>query len=228
MTSQSQSIDKTPKNNGNNGIDIDLLTQNLSDDLKPQRLMYKPALRTYYAFAAMLSYIAAFIFIFHVRDDIILQLEQGTYLAELSLCLSLSLAAAYGVNLLSVPDMYGRKYFLIVPMVLFAAFCGMLAYRFISPALSMEYPGFHHCVTEGAVFATAPVLFATYLLKRGRTTRPMLSGAMVLMAAAPLGWGALRITCASSDVSHLFFHHFLPFLLIGIVLSLVSRKLYSW
>jgi hypothetical protein len=200
----------------------------LSGRLEPVRPLPHPVVRAFAWFLCALLYFGAAISFIGIRGDIAAKMGQAAYVNELGFSLMLAVSAVLCSGWLAVPDMRGQKWMLAVPFSFCAAAIVWFATVFALETVEMPHPHWHKCVTDSLLMGGLPVFSLLLLVRRGNTTHPRLSALMNILAVGALGWAGLRITCASDAVGHIMSFHFLPFLVVGIVLSLFARKLYAW
>jgi len=162
------------------------------------------------------------------RHDLIEKLTDPIFLTEVVLILSLSFSAALASAYLRVPDGGQHKFVLALTYVLcavVAVFIGreVLLHEALWPALS-----FSKCMLDAIFTGVFPVVFMMLMMRGQKTTRPVLCGFLNAVAAGSIGYLGLRLTCGSDAISHVCFYHIIPFVLLGIVIGVLARRLYRW
>jgi hypothetical protein len=162
------------------------------------------------------------------RHDLIEKLTDAIFLTEVVLILSLSFSAALASAYLRVPDGEQHKYVLAFTYILgavVAVFIGreIFLHEALWPALS-----FSKCMLDAIFTGVFPVVFMMLMMRGQKTTRPVLCGSLNALAAGSIGYLGLRLTCGSDAVSHVCFYHIIPFVLLGIVIGVLARRLYRW
>lgn len=212
----------------NNDDVLNDVVANLTEDLSEIKPLRHPILRMLPWVLVSVLYISACIYIIGIRYDMEDKLVQISYISEIVLCLMLALAAAVSSAYLSVPDHYGKKILPYLPIIGFAVFCFYYAYSMFSGTFYMPALEWHYCMEDGLLMVGVPVIMMIIIMRKGATTRPTLLATNNIIATGLLGWAGLRVTCSADDLGHLFMYHFVPFLVLGIILTISSRVLYKW
>ncbi len=208
---------------------IEKLVDTLSNELSPVEPMPHPLKIAMPWFFGAVLYIALAIIVLGFRPDFFeSKILQVSYVLELALLVGISMSAAFCSLWLTVPDMRGEKWMLYIPVVGFSAF---LLWHGVRMGME-EYiiPGirFHPCHIEALIFGVLPAMALLFLSSRGNTTHPVLLSFMNILAVGALGYTGLRITCVSDDIGHLFADHFVPYFLLGVVVTFIGRRIYRW
>ena len=201
---------------------------NLTDDLGEVKPLRHPLIRMLPWFAVTTAYIALIINMIGIRYDFEDKLAQIPYVSELVLCLFLAITAAMSSAYLSVPDFYNKKFLPYLPLAGFGVFCAYYGFSILSTSFYMPEFTWHYCMEDGLLMVGVPILMMIIIMRKGATTRPILMASNNIIAAGLLGWAGLRITCAADDLGHLFMYHFVPFIALGVILTLSARALYKW
>lgn len=204
------------------------LIQSLSDELIPVRCMKHPFLRVlpWFIFAGV--YVAASIVYLGMRGDMFEKLADPYFVFEMVMMFALSISAALASVWLCVPDMRGQKWMLAVPLTLFSGFIVWTALRFNMERYSMPDVHWHKCMTEAIIFGLIPGIAMSVLSMRGKTTRPFTLAFMNALSIGGLGYIGLRITCGSENIGHISFYHIFPYMVFGIIISMIGRYIYRW
>lgn len=163
------------------------------------------------------------------RDDLGEKVQNPLFLFETGLTLMIALTAAIASFWLCVPDMRGRTWLLSVPVTLTAVF--VFLYALMLMAGSDDYTfraGFAKCAGDGLLFGAVPALALVFLSRKGATTRPYWMAFMNMLSVGALGLTVLRFTCGGDAPLHIAVYHFLPFIVLGILLGTVARRVYDW
>ncbi|MGH1404891.1 MAG: NrsF family protein [Alphaproteobacteria bacterium] len=208
--------------------DIDTLVDTLSNELSAVEPMPHPLMRVLPWFCGAVLYITFAILVLGFRPDFFDKVIQISYMAELTLLVFISMSAAFCSLWLTVPDMRGAKWMLYIPVVAFSAFLVWHGIRMGMEEYVIPHMRFHPCHIEAFIFGVLPAIALLFLSSKGNTTHPILLSFMNILAVGSLGYTGLRITCVSDDIGHLFADHFLPYILLGIVVTFVGRRIYRW
>lgn len=204
------------------------MIDNLVQGLVPVKTLGNPVLHGAPWVIVSAAYIGICSLIIGVRADIADKMQDLSFLVENGLSFFVSVSAAVALMLLRVPDMRGKAWVSGVPFVFLTAFLLQTAGRAWEEGVYM--PGLHWdvCFAKALVMAIVPAAGLGYLLRRGCTTHPYMSAVMTLMSFSTLSYIGLRFTCPVDTVGHSFVLHFFPFLVVGVVLCAMARRLYKW
>lgn len=206
----------------------DSLIASLSDDLAEVKPMSHP-IRRVALWAVIAALYTVFIMaLFVIRPDFSTKLQDANYVFELMHILAISISAMLCSSWLCVPDMRGQKWLLAVPTTLFVTFMIQIILRISMEIHDVPKLYLHHCVTDSVVFGVIPALLIVLLSIKGKTTHPFAMSFMNALAVGSLGYLGLRVVCMSDNIGHLYTYHLLPYILFGIVISIVGRRIYRW
>ncbi|MBI4030750.1 MAG: DUF1109 family protein [Proteobacteria bacterium] len=207
---------------------IGALIENLGQRLNPVRPLRHPALRVMPVFILVAAWIAAAVLFIGIRHDIFEKIAEGTYLFELILSLGVVGTAMAAAAWLAVPDIREQGWILTPPLTLMLVLFLWILVRTYGEGFHLPSVEWSGCAVDGMLMGFVPVAALIVLTKRGASTHPYLESLMIVMAVMALGWVGLRITCASDDLGHCFFFHFMPFAVAGAVMGALARHLYRW
>lgn len=211
-----------------NEQDTEKLIDELAGELKPVKRVLNPLIYISPWIVIALAYLAGVIHFLGVRMDIEEKLAQSEFLFEFGLSSAISLFAAYAAGFLAIPDMREKKWLLTVPTTLFGVFMFWILTKAIADGFTV--PGFHwhHCFSDALLMAFVPIATLSLLIRKGATTKPGWMAFMSILAVGGMGWMAMRISCMDDDIGHTMIHHFMPFVLIAVLLGVLARRLYRW
>lgn len=209
----------------------DSLIDSLTDDLKPVKRLLHPYARILPWIFVAIVYLAGIANFLGIRMDIMDKLHEAPFLFEMVLASLIAITGAYAAGLSTIPDMRSQQWFMAVPATQAGIFLIFVICTLIAEGTdhhSLPRLAMHHCFSDGLLIAFVPIIMLILLVKRGATTHPNLSSFMSILSVGALGWMTLRLTCGSDNLGHMFLHHFGPYLLLGIILGLLARRLYRW
>jgi hypothetical protein len=208
---------------------VESLIDRLSSELEPVKPSLNPLLITFPWLALSVLYFITAVSFIGIRFNLAEKVSDLNFLFEIGLMLGLSVSAAIGSAFLTIPDMRGKKWILAIPLVLVSVFLFWIAVQlYIEGASNFKYFHLHPCIKEGLSLVVLPVFALVLLTRKGATTRPNVMSFMNTLAVGSLGWVALRFTCANDTIGHLFMFHFTPFVIVGVLLAMLARRLYRW
>lgn len=206
----------------------DDLIKSLGADLKPVKPLGCPARRTlpWVAFSAL--YVAIIVHYVGMRPDLAAMLKDGMFLFEIILVGIAALFTAAASVYMSVPDMCGQKWLKPTALSLTGVFFLWVLTQWFSHGMPLPAAHWDHCLNEAAIVALLPIAMLIYITKRGTTTTPILMSLMNITCVGALAYIALRLTCMSNDIGHIFIFHVVPFLVLGTLFGMLARKIYKW
>lgn len=209
--------------------DVELLIEQLSQgvtSVTPAVHPYKQCLKWMAGFA---SYLAALLFFFLPRPDLMEKLSSPLYLAEI-ISLSLIVAStALTSALLGFPDMLQKKAMLWTPVSSFAVFVAviMLAYAMDTPPA----PAPEHemlCTLCLTLFSLLPAIWMFATLRKYATIHTSLSGYIATLCAFSVSALTLRLSEETDSISHIITWHYVPMLLISVAGIIAGKRLLKW
>lgn len=164
-----------------------------------------------------------------MRHDVSEFLYDPSILYEIVLIIVMGMAATLSASYLMVPDMKGQKWLLSVPTTLLGAFSIWMIISFMDQGYkSDELHILGRCLFDGVIYASLPAFFIVYIVRRGASVHQWWLTAMSVLSVACMGWVSLRFVCSVDNATHIFIDHIFPFTIIGLVLALLSKRLFSW
>ncbi len=212
----------------NENQNTDSLISSLSEELTEVKVLAHPLQRALPWIVFAVLYVSFAVAVLGVRGDIITKIAEPLFIFEILIVFTMSLAAALCSLWMCVPDMRGQKWIISVPITLFFVFLCHFGLKMVMDNYAMPALHFHNCQREALIFGVIPAIAILYLSIRGNTVQPILLSFMNILAVGGIGYIALRISCASDNIGHLGMHHLLPYIIMGIIITLVGRKLYRW
>ncbi len=208
--------------------DFNHLIDQLEDDLEPVKPMASPLQRTVIWFFAGIFSIILVGALMGFRMDLGEKAMDAIFLAELGLIIILSASAAYASAWLSLPDGAEKSKIIIIPYLTVTVALLLIGYEIVQHGFELKNFEIHHCIIDAFAMGTIPVILMIWMMRQGAPTRPVLSALTNMIAAGGIGYIGLRITCGSDAIGHMCAYHIFPFVLAGLLLGLVARKLYHW
>lgn len=208
--------------------DIEALIEELTDNLSPVKSVLRPvALITPWLLVG-LAYVAAVLHFLGIRMDWRDKLAETAFVFEMGLAGLIAVISAYVAGWLAVPDMRAKQWLLAVPATLFLCFMLWVMCALITEgSVSFQFD-WRHCFSSALLMAFIPVASLTLLARRGATTRPGWMAFVSILAVGAIGWITLRLTCTADNIGHTMALHFLPYILLAVLLGALARRLYRW
>ena len=204
------------------------LIEELSEELTEVKVVRNPLELSMFWSLLAITYIAVVIVVLGVRGDIDHKIHDPVYIFELLHVIAISLSAAICSSCLCIPDIRGQRWMLAIPTSLFAAFITWVSLRLGLESYDMSGFSWGHCHSDSIAFGAIPAFMILFFSMRGKTTHPHMMSLMNILSVGAVGYLGLRITCASDDIGHLLGFHILPYLLFGIVITIVGKRIFRW
>jgi hypothetical protein len=208
---------------------IDKLIGSLATDLKPVRPEVSPAVILLRWLVASLLWLLAMHYFFGTRDDLTQRLTSLLFSTEIISLSLIIITCAISVTYLSYPDQRQKPWIIYLPVIPVFSFIIIMYVALMNdvPHPPSEEPGYM-CLLCIMAFSSVPSFVIFRELKKQATTKPMLAGALAMVASTALGCLALRICEQYDDVAHTIIWHYLPILGFSFIGLLVGRKLLKW
>lgn len=204
------------------------LIDELVEGLEPVKCMDHPykAVVMWLLFAGF--YVGAVLYYMGMRSDLVIKINDPTYLFEFLLITLTSLGGVICSSWMCIPDMRCQNWLISSTLTLFSVLCGWLVLHMVFEQEYMEHMHYSRCMIDSLIFGIVPAIAIVLFSMRGNTTHPKLMVLMNTIGVAGIGYLALRLTCGCDNIWHILLHHSLPFVLLGGGIALVGRKYYRW
>jgi hypothetical protein len=205
------------------------LIDTLCSEHKPVKRPLPPLLRALILTLISCAYVAAMVLLVGLRPDIGLKLKEHEFLFEIIVMGAMAITAGISFFLLCIPDVAKKKWVISVPLTLlgvYAVWCGIHCMH-----EGMDFQPIHwtHCLTESLFMAGIPALvLAIFVYSRHATTHPRLMALMGVLTIAGYAYIGMRFTCMVDTAMHAISYHILPFIIAGLVLGMLARRLLRW
>lgn len=206
------------------------LLETLVKDLTPVRPR-RPAWQLVLVWSIFPILSALFVLWFrHVRSDVSLKMTDMMFMTENTLMLAASIMAAYTALWLSVPSLHVPRLAKATGVAAVGCWAVLLVYAGVHISaselthhLQQELMDPHGCISCIMLLALLPSAVLFYMCRRAAPLRPLTTGFFILLANGSFLALVTRYTCALDYFPHLFFAHFMPVMVLG-VLGLVAGR----
>lgn len=209
--------------------DIDKTIDQLCTHLKPVKCC-NPTRNSLLWILLAVCYTSAVALTIGFRENIIESMGREDFIFELLLAFSIALSASFMTFWVSIPDCGKYKKFMAIPLTLLA-----VQFMWISDRVFFEGVGdirenwLTHCWMNTVLHTSLPALAVILLVRKsGATVMPCLLATYALIAVTEFGWIGMRLVCPKDNVGEAYLLNFLPFVIIGVVLGFVAKKLFRW
>lgn len=208
--------------------DLDALIGNLTSELCPVQCLGHPFRCAVMWVGLTVIYEALVVMIFGLRPDIALKIADLHFLFETGLVLAVGLSAAMASAWLCIPDMRGLRWLAALPISGVAIFFFWAFLNLVTGGDVVSVPHLGRCFASAALSSLVPMAALVFMMRRGSTTSPVLSGVMNILAVGCAGYVGLRLICTTEGIGHDLAYHVFPFMLLGAVIGLFARWIYRW
>lgn len=207
---------------------IDQTIQALCGDLKPVKCV-NPLWRALLWILLVVTYTSAVALTIGLRENIADAMNREDFIFELLLSFGIGISASLMTFWLSIPDCDRYKKYLAVPLTLLAVqFVWMLDRLYFEGMGDVRDNWLSHCWMNTALHTTLPAIAVILLVRRGATVMPGFLAVFAVLAVSEFGWIGMRLVCPRDNVGEAYFLNFMPYVVIGVVAGLVSRKIFRW
>lgn len=209
--------------------DIDKTINQLCDGLKP----VKPCCPTRNGLLWILlvvCYTSAVALTIGFRENIAESMGREDYVFEIMLAFAIAISASLVTFWISIPGCDKRKKFMPVPLTLLAVqFVWMLERLYFEGIGDIRDNWLSHCWMNTALHTTLPALAVILLVRKsGATVMPCWMATFALISVTEFGWIGMRLVCPRDNIGEAYLLNFLPYVVLGVVVGFVAKKLFRW
>lgn len=216
------------KNNKENQCPEDLISK-LSADLEECRPLKHPIKRMApWVIIATLYVALVAVWGIGLRTDILDMLSQNSrFQLDIGLAAMVYLSSGFVLGWVNLPDMRQQPWVISIPMVFIGLFIANILFRLFTETLAD--PDFDMmCFPHSVLLTVIPLGYLIFLIRKGCPACHKKSALFATMAISAIGWIGLRFTSPIDHMVHIFFVQFIPFIALGILLGVLSAKLFRW
>ncbi|MAY99650.1 MAG: hypothetical protein CMH32_03890 [Micavibrio sp.] len=205
------------------------LISKLSGDLEPCEPLKHPLKRMapWVIIASLYVALVAF-FGIGVRPDIWdMLIHNHRFQLDIGLATMIYLSSGFVLGWVNLPDMRQQPWVVAIPVVFLVLFIGNILFRLFTENLAN--PNYDMICFPHSVYLTViPLGYLIFLIRKGCPACHKKSALFATIAISAIGWIGLRFTSPIDHMVHIFFVQFLPFIALGILLGILSAKLFRW
>ena len=212
-----------------NDPNIDKTINDLCCGLKPCHRLKNPLWRSLLWMVIVVTYVISVALLLAPQMDNLERLSHHHFLFEIALSFATGIIASIVTFMLTVPDSRGREWLYSIPITLFLVHMLWMFIRFAMEGFGViPSDWFGHCWMDMIAMAGVPAALVLILIKQGATVRPRLLALNAVLAVASFGWIGMRLICPFETIGKAYFVNFLPFLVVGMIVGLVAKRLFRW
>lgn len=207
---------------------LEVLSKHLCESLEPRAAIWTPIKRFLICLAAFGAYMALLAVVMPLRFP---KMAEALFQVDIILSWGTGLSALYAALMLMVPTEPKELWKRVTLPLIIAILFGLWTFGRVYPEFSAEGHldlaySFHGCFWYGLLFIVFPMVIIVQLAQRSASTAPKWLHVMSLLAVSGFGWGFLRLSCGIDEPAHAFIFHFMPYFVIGVITSFMSRFLF--
>lgn len=178
---------------------------------------------------ASVVYLVLSLIIYGVRPDLPLKIHAPLFDLEIALLAGIVITTSLSAALLAFPDVYQKRYLVLVPAAMFILFAIVLvlAWQASTPLLSRPAHDMQ-CLIFIASFALLPAIWMLYSMRNVATTHPYFAGSIALLSAFSLGALSLRLSEQTDSIMHVIQWHYLPMMGVAIIGIGLGKIILRW
>ena len=223
MTTDSPEEDKK-------GDDIACTIDRLCCDLKPCGRLRNPLWRSLLWMVIAVTYVVAIALMVGLQPNTMDRLSHNQHFVfEIALALATGIFASLATFFLSVPDGENKGWLFSIPATLFGVHILWMLVKFAMEGMGIvpsDWLG--HCWMDTIMMAGVPAGLVLFLIRKGATVRPRLLAFNAVLAVASFSWVGIRFICPFETVGKAYFVNFLPFIVVGLIVGAISKRLFRW
>ncbi len=201
----------------------------LTDDLVETKPLMHPIKRGVIWLIVASIYAYGCVMFLGVRHDLMNALTTNSaYLFEIVLMSAIAISAGLGSLFLCVPDMRGKNWLKALAPTLAAVFISWSVIRANIEGLHLQGLHWDHCFVDSMLIGALPAALIMFFTMRGATIYPRTQAIFNITAIAAIGYLGLRITCSMDTVGHAGIYHLAPFIVIGLLIGILAKRIFRW
>ncbi len=209
--------------------DLDKTIDKLCTNLKPVKCC-KPMRNSLLWILLVICYSSAVAMTIGFRENIVESMNRQDFIFEIILAFSIAISASFMAFGLSIPDCEKYKKLIAIPITLLGVqIVWMLERLFFEGIGDIRENWLSHCWMNTALHTTLPALAVILLVKKnGASVMPCWMAGFAMIAVTEFGWIGMRLVCPKDNVGEAYLLNFLPYVVLGIVLGFMAKKLFRW
>lgn len=209
--------------------DINKTINQLCDGLKPVKPCC-PTRNSLLWILLVVCYTSAVALTIGFRENLAESMGREDYVFEIMLAFAIAITASLVTFWISIPGCDKRKKYIPVPLTLLAVqFVWMLERLYFEGIGDIRENWLSHCWMNTALHTTLPALAVILLVRRsGACVMPQWMATFALISVTEFGWIGMRLVCPRDNVGEAYLLNFLPYVVLGVVVGFVAKKLFRW
>ena len=164
-----------------------------------------------------------------VRPDLMLNLQEPWFVAEIVALVGILVATSLGAALLAFPDLHQKRGVAFAPALTFVLFLLVMfcAWTADSPPALLPDHSFE-CTISITLVALLPAIWTLYIMRKYASTHCRWAGGIALLFAFSVGALWLRLHEINDSIPHVVEWHYLPMIVFGLTGLRLGKTLLKW
>ena len=164
-----------------------------------------------------------------LRPDLMLNLQEPWFVAEIVALVGILVATSLGAALLAFPDLHQKRGVAFAPALTFVLFLLVMfcAWTADSPPALLPDHSFE-CTISITLVALLPAVWTLYVMRKYASTHGHWAGSIALLFAFSVGALWLRLHEINDSILHVIEWHYLPMLVFGLAGMWLGKTLLKW
>lgn len=210
--------------------DTSKLIDSLSEGLGDKVSVYNPLTWGVATIVFSAAYMAIMAYaLFYVRPDALEKLATADFFFDVVSMSVVGTSAILAAFYSSVPGQRSKKWLISVPVTSLLLFLIWSIGQGMEKGFYLEPLHIDGCYGKEIVFLFLPVLFSTFVVfSKGNTTQPIQMASLLTLGLNAFAYVTLRFACSMDTIGHALVTHAIPMVILGIVMSLIARRVFYW
>lgn len=208
---------------------IDELITKLAQDTATVKRAPHPFMLSIEWMAIAALYLAASLMISSTRHDLLPELQNPWFAAEIAALVGIFISTSLSAALLSYPDLHQMRRIVLAPIVTFALFVLVifLAWQADNPPAPLPVHSFE-CTLSITLVSLLPAVWTFYVMRKFASTHTHWAGSIALLFSFSVGALWLRLYEQNDSITHVIEWHYLPMIAFGIIGMWLGKVVLKW
>ena len=208
---------------------IDELITKLAQDTATVKRAPHPFMLSIEWMAVAGFYLAVSLMISNVRHDLLAELHNFWFAAEIAALVGIFISTSLSAALLSYPDLHQKHRIVFAPLVTFALFVVvmLLAWQADNPPAPLPVHSFE-CTLSITLASLLPAAWMFYVMRKFASTHTHWAGGTAFLFSFSIGALWLRLYEQNDSIMHVIQWHYLPMIAFGIIGMWLGKVVLKW
>ena len=208
---------------------IDELITKLAQDTATVKRAPHPFMLSIEWMAIAALYLAASLMISGARHDLLPELQNPWFAAEIAALVGIFISTSLSAALLSYPDLHQMRRIVFAPIVTFTLFVLVmfLAWQADHPPAPLPVHSFE-CTLNITLVSLLPAAWTFYVMRKFASTHTHWAGGIAFLFSFSIGALWLRLYEQNDSIMHVIQWHYLPMIAFGIIGMWLGKVVLKW